>query len=204
MSVPSLGLIAVITTRKITSPSGMPTTIAIAPSAAPPALTTPSTPRGVRPTRLEDREVARSLAGHQQQRGQQVDEPDGDEQRARAEQDRADVGALLADLVLGELGGDGRRRLRAARGAAPSVPGAKSAITSLAPRPAPAAWRGEDQHLAVVVGLDVAADERERDRLAADAHGERSPTSSAERARRGRGRRSPRRGAANMRPSGTA
>ena len=108
MSVPSLGLIAVITARKITSPSGMPTTIAIAPSAAPPALTTPRTPRGREADGLEDREVPGSLLRDQEQRGEQVDEADGDEQEARAEQDRADVGAFAADLVLWELGGGAR------------------------------------------------------------------------------------------------
>ena len=41
MSVPSLGLIPLSTARKVTRPSGMPTTIAIAPSAASQAFTTP-------------------------------------------------------------------------------------------------------------------------------------------------------------------
>ena len=80
MSVPSLGLIARMISRKISSPSGMPTTIAIAPSAAPPALTTPSTPRGVRPIALK---IAKSRARSrrdEQQRGEQVHEADGDEQ----------------------------------------------------------------------------------------------------------------------------
>ena len=47
-----------------------------------------------------------ALAGHEQQRREQVHEPDGDQQRARAVDDRAHVGALLADLVADQLGRD--------------------------------------------------------------------------------------------------
>ena len=181
MSVPSLGLIAVITARKITIPSGMPTTIAISASAAPPDVTTPSTPRGVSPTAFRIAEVACPLTGHEQQGRQQVHEPDGDQQRARAVDDRAHVVAFLRTSSAGSSAStawrfqrvDERGAVRAGREVGDHV--------AVAGRPARAAWRGEDHDLAVVVGLDVAADERDLERPAVGAEGDRVADLGAER-----------------------
>ena len=97
-----------------------------------------------------------------------------DQQRAGAEQDREHVGALLADLVVGQLahhagglhplgdgGAVGPGRERGHDLAVAEAHGRRERVAV------------EDQHLAVVVGLDVAADERERHRLPAGADGQR-------------------------------
>ena len=163
MSVPSLGLIAAISERKSTMPAGMPTTIATSAERRAAGVDHASTPRGVRPIGLEDAEVARPLAGHQQQRGQQVHEADGDQQRARAEDDRADVGALLAHLVADQLGRDGVAGapldVARDRGAVGAGREAGDHVAVADRRRGGQRGAAEDHDLAVVVGLDVAADE---------------------------------------------
>ena len=141
---------------------------------------------------LEDREVAGALAGDEQQGREQVHEADGDEQEARAEQDRADVGALDLDLVGGELGGGACGRSSRRSTACGSAPGASVAMIDRVGGRGEGRG-GEDQDSAVVVGLDVAADELERGRVAGDADRDRVADLEVSARRRGRGRRSPRR-----------
>ena len=123
------------------------------------------------PEGLEDAEVPRPLPGHEQEHREQVHEADGDQQRARAEDDRADVLTLLAHLGADELG------VHRVVGAAHEVAldggtvrtgrqgGDDVALGELGARQRGAA---EDHDLAVVVGLDVAPDERDREALPAD------------------------------------
>ena len=165
----------------MTSPSGMPTRIAIAPSAAPPALTTPSTPRGVRPTALK---IAKSRARSRvtsSSVARRLTRPTATSRRLEPSR----IGRTSARSPRTSSSGSSAAvpaaasRRRAA--AAGSTPGAKFAITALGVERARERRGGEDQDAAVVVGFDVAADERERDGLAGDAHGDAVADGEAER-----------------------
>ena len=120
--------------------------------------------------------------------GQQVHEArSATSSRLGAEQDREHVSALLTHLVVGQFA---RRRGAATR---PRAAGATAVLVGClglncaTTSPSPQAHRrgqrvaAEDQDLAVVVRLDVAADELDRDRLTTDADGQRVADPRAER-----------------------
>ena len=163
MSVPSLGLIAAISERKSTIPTGMPTTIATSPSAAPPELTTASTPRGVRPIALR---MPKSRARSRVTSSSVVSRFTSPTATSSALEPKT-IGRMSArswrtsSLTSSVATAWPARRSMSRVIAAPSVPGAKPAITSPSPIRSRGGQRGaaEDHDLAVVVGLHVAADE---------------------------------------------
>ena len=117
------------------------------------------------PDDLEDGEVAHPLADAEQQRGQQVDEADGEQQRLGAVEHGPQVGALLAHTVLGRLDVELAARRADERGLHRVRVGAVAQL-QLVLHGSEARERRrrhrtpvEDRRPPVVVGLDVAPDD---------------------------------------------